>query len=655
MERNWQASIKRLPALNDRGTCCDQLRNTNWRAATSLTSSEANNRPRRGPSDPCTHSPRNAMQILQGIAVSPGVAIGEALVLGREGFRIPRRFVARNAVEHELQRWEQAAGTVTHELAQNRDQVAEKLGDHYGAIFSAQLQMLADPQLSEKIVSLIRGRHYSSEYAVSQTLKGYAKVLQSLSNQYIAERSNDVLDIERLLLRELLGCGHEVLSNLQSPAIVLAHNLTPGETSRLDPEFVLGFVSEIGGPGGHTAIVAEAMGIPAVVGTGHFLADITAGDTVVVDGDTGQIIIQPDDESLTRFRCRIEERKATISHLSSLADLPAVTKCGQSIALMANIEFPYEAEAGIEQGADGIGLYRTEFLYLGTRHEPSEEDHYQAYARVLQAMSGRPVVIRTLDLGADKMGSVRQSADERNPFLGLRSVRLSLRNLPLFRTQLRAALRASALGDLRIMFPLISTLDELRRAKAFLADIMEDLDEEGQAFDRDVPVGMMVEVPATIVVLERFAKEVDFFSIGTNDLVQYTLAVDRGNKEVASLYNNSDPAVLRLLKMALDVAEQCKVPTSLCGQMSSSPKYTMLLLGLGLRSLSVPPKSISQIKAVCRAVTLEQCQNVATRALELDTAADVRNFLKEELRRAVPSVTDSTVGLDTSLTEQLSS
>lgn len=576
------------------------------------------------------------MQILQGIAVSPGVAIGEALVIDREGFRIPRRFVARNAVEHELGRWRRASTAVADELKQSRDHVAEQLGEHYGAIFSAQTQMLSDPVLVEKIESLIRGRHYSSEFAVSQTLKDFAKVFGALPSQFIAQRANDVLDIEKRLLGELLGCRHEVLTNLKSPAIVAAHNLTPGEAAQLDPEFVLGFVSEVGGPGGHTAIVAEAMEIPAVVGTGTFLADVTGGDIVIIDGDAGQVIVQPDDETLARYRRQAEQRRQAVSQLHSLSHLPAKTACGQLIQLMANIEFPREADAGIERGADGVGLYRTEFLYLGARHEPSEEDHFQAYTRVVTAMEGRPVVIRTLDLGADKMGSVRHTSDERNPFLGLRSIRMSLRNLPLFRTQLRAILRASALGDVRIMFPLISTLDELRRAKSFLADIMEDLDDEGVEFNHDVSVGMMVEVPATVLILERFAKEVDFFSIGTNDLVQYALAVDRGNKEVASLYNNCDPSVLRLLKMALHVSETTGVPASLCGQMSSSQKYTMLLLGLGLRQLSVPPSAISKIKAVCRSVTLEQCRAVAETALTKDTAMEIKNFLKEELRRAVP-------------------
>ena len=439
-----------------------------------------------------------------------------------------------------------------------------------------------------------------------------------------------------------MGRQREVLTDLTSQAVVLAHNLTPSETAQLDPEYVLGFVSEAGGPGGHTAIVAEAMEIPAIVGTGSFLADVTGGDVVIIDGDSGQVIVRPDDETLDRYRKRVVEGRQAVTQLQSLRELPAQMASGEVIQLTANIEFPREAKAGLERGADGIGLYRTEFLYLGTRTEPSEEDHFDAYMQVVNSMQGRPVVIRTLDLGADKMGSVQNTFKEDNPFLGLRSIRMSLRNLPLFRTQLRALLRASAFGDVRVMFPLISTLEELRRAKSFLADTMEDLDDEGVEFDRDIAVGMMVEVPATIMMLERFASEVDFFSIGTNDLVQYALAVDRGNKEVANLYNNSDPAVLRLLKMAIDISSTANVPASLCGQMSSSPKYTMLLLGLGMRCLSVPPTALSKIKAVIRAVTMEQCLAVAQKALEMDTASEIRTFLKEELRRTVPPLASNT-------------
>ncbi len=579
-----------------------------------------------------------AMQTLQGIAVSPGVAIGEALVIDNEGFRIPHRLVARDAVDDELARWQQSVAAVSEEIEQNRDRVAALLGEHYGAIFSAQLQMLCDPQLQQQVESLIRERHYSPEYAASRTLRGYAKVFEDLENQFMAQRANDVFDIEKRLLRELLGRRHEELSSLTSAAIVLAHNLTPSEAAHLNPTFVLGFVSEVGGPGSHTAIVAEAMEIPAVVGTGRFLTGVSGGDLVIVDGDQGRVILDPDEETLQRFRREVEQHRTLATRLESLRELPAQTACGERIQLSANIEFPREVDACLARGADGIGLYRTEFLYLGAECDPTEEDHYQAYAQVLKAMSGRPVVIRTLDLGADKMGSVRSSSEERNPFLGLRSIRLSLRNLPLFRTQLRAILRASTLGDARVMFPLVSTFQELRRAKAFLTDIMEDLEEEGIDFNRQIQVGMMVEVPATVMLLDRFAREVDFISIGTNDLIQYTLAVDRSNKDVASLYNAADPSILCLIDMAAKAARAAGIPASLCGQMSANPTYTMLLLGLGLRSLSVPPSAIPEVKRVCRSVTLAHCEKVAERALAKDSAVEVNNYLNQELRRAVPDL-----------------
>lgn len=578
------------------------------------------------------------MQRLQGIAVSPGVAIGEALVMDNEGFRIPRRFVARDAVDAELARLAQAIDQASEEIAANRDAVARQLGKQYAAIFEAHLQMLRDAHLRGELEQMIRQRHYSPEYAVSRALRRYAKVFQTLENRFLAERAGDIFDIEKRLLRHLLGSPREELSSLTASVIVLAHNLTPSETANLSQQFVLGFATETGGAGSHTAIVAEALEIPAVVGLGSFLTDVSGGELVIIDGDQGLVVLQPDEETLAQYRHLVQQQRQRAARLETLRDLPAETADGVRIQLMGNIEFPHEVDHCLERGSDGIGLYRTEFLYLGAQRVPDEQLQYEAYSSVVEAMGGRPVVIRTLDLGADKLAPEYAGDDERNPFLGLRSIRLSLRNLPMFQTQLRAILRASVLGDVRVMFPLVSTLRELRQAKMVLANVMEDLEEHGVPFNRQLPVGMMVEVPAVVVMIDQFAQEVDFLSIGTNDLIQYTLAVDRSNKNVADLYKSTDPAVLRLIDASVRAADQRGVPISLCGQMSGSPVYTMLLLGLGLRQLSVPPVAIPEVKKVCRSVTLAQCQTVAQRALLLENARDIKHYLKEELRKILPEM-----------------
>ncbi|MFZ1934219.1 MAG: phosphoenolpyruvate--protein phosphotransferase [Thermoguttaceae bacterium] len=580
------------------------------------------------------------MQKLQGIAVSPGVAIGEALVMDTEGFRIPRRFVARDAVVDELERLDKAIAAAAAEISHHRESVSAELGEKYGAIFEAHLQMLQDSRLRSELEEMIRQRHYSPEYAVSRILRRYAQVFQRLETSYLAERANDIFDIEKRLLRHLLGRRREGISNLASPVLVLAHNLTPSETSNLDRRFVRGFVTEIGGPGSHTAIVAEALEIPAVVGTGPFLTEVSGGELTIIDGDKGLVILQPDEETLASYRHRAEETRIQASMLEPLRDLPAETTDGVRIELLGNIEFPYEVDHCVDRGADGVGLYRTEFLYLGAEVEPTEEVHFQAYSRVVQAMKQKPVVIRTFDLGADKMPNMARPDDERNPCLGLRSIRLALRNLPLFRTQLRAALRATALGNIYIMFPLVSTLLELRQAKMVLADVMEDLQEHNIPFNRNVPVGMMVETPAAAMMIDHFVEEVDFLSIGTNDLVQYTLAVDRSNKDVVGLYNPADPAVLKLIAMSIEAADRKGVPISMCGQMSGSPLYTMLLLGMGLRRFSVSPSSIPEVKNLCRSVSLAECQAIAARVMLLENARDVRSYLKEEVKKHVREIVE---------------
>jgi phosphotransferase system enzyme I (PtsI) len=402
---------------------------------------------------------------------------------------------------------------------------------------------------------------------------------------------------------------------------------------------VYAFATEAGGRASHTAIMAGALEIPAVVGLGKFLTDVSGGDLVVVDGNRGVVILNPDDETLERYQRAQSNLRTFESRLTGLRELPAETRDGTRILLLGNIEFPQEAAHCIQRGADGVGLYRTEFLYLGKHADPTEAEHLDAYLTVLRSLGNKPVVIRTLDLGADKFATNTEFVSaERNPFLGLRSVRLCLRNLTLFKTQMRAILRASAFGDVRILFPMVSTVLELRQCKMILAEVKEDLEEEGIAFNKKLPVGTMIEVPAAAIMAEQLAREVSFFSIGTNDLIQYTLAADRTNESVATLYSPGDPAVLRLIEQVIRAAQKCELDVNVCGEMSGEPIYTMLLLGMGLRQLSVTPHNIPEIKNIIRSVSLAEAQQVAQEALCLETARDVNNYLREQTRRILPDV-----------------
>jgi phosphotransferase system enzyme I (PtsI) len=573
-----------------------------------------------------------------GIAVSPGVAISPAMLFGSQGFRIPHRFVSVDAVDSEVSRFQASVESVSVALGENERVAREQLGDQYAAIFSAHRMMLRDPKLNDEIETLIRTKCFSPEFASSRVLRNYAKRLQSLGNTYLAERAVDVFDLEKRLLKALLGEQRPELSHLTEPVVVLAHNLTPGETANLNRDFVQGFATEAGGHTSHTAILAGALEIPAVVGIGKFLADVSAGDVVIIDGNRGEVIIDPDEDTIARYRASVKQRAFESERLAGLNTLEARTKDGVRIQVLGNIEFPHEVEHCAERGADGVGLYRTEFLYLGKDHEPTEEEHYDAYCQVLHEMGDHPVVIRTLDLGADKIpGDIeefRTKAD--NPALGLRSIRLSLRHLGQFKTQLRAILRAAVHGDVRIMFPLVTTLLELRRARMILADVVEDLEEENVEFRRDIPVGMMVEVPAAALLAHHFAREVDFFSIGTNDLIQYALAVDRAEPAVASLYRAGDPSILRLIQMVVEAGQIEDIPVTVCGQMSSDPKFVPLLLGLGIRNVSVTPISISEVKDVVRNFSIEDAEELTKHALLLDVARDVENYLRTELNRLCP-------------------
>ncbi|HVJ80059.1 MAG TPA: phosphoenolpyruvate--protein phosphotransferase, partial [Planctomycetia bacterium] len=579
------------------------------------------------------------MESAHGIAVFPGVAIGPAFLLDRDGLHIPRRFIDAEEIPAEIARLDESLAALIKDIDADARAVEEKLGREVAQIFQAHRALVADPHLREQIVAKIEGSRHAAEYAVRQVFAHYADVFRSMHGSPFADRASDMQDLERRTLGKLIGDPMQVLRGRNHDVVVIARDLTPSETVSFDPKIVKGMATESGGRTSHTAIVAGAMEIPAVVGLGA-LPEVADGETVIVDGNRGVLIVGPDEPTLQRYHAYAREQIRQDRERQELRALPATTLDGHEVKLLGNIEFPHETQHCHDYGADGIGLYRTEFLYLSRTTAPTEEEHYAAYSEVLKAMGPeRPVTFRTLDLGADKVEHGSKRRPEANPFLGLRSVRLSLKNPAMFKIQLRAMLRASVLGDLRIMFPLISTLRELRRCKMILRDVMEDLEEEGAPFRRDIPVGMMMEVPSAALLAPLFAQHVDFFSIGTNDLIQYTLAVDRTNADVATLYSASDPAVLRLVKRVVDAARTRGIPVNLCGEMSGDPTYAALLVGLGLRQMSVTPHNIPAVKQAIRRINVREARRLADRVLRLDSAADITKYLRSKMpddRAAAP-------------------
>ncbi len=500
--------------------------------------------------------------------------------------------------------------------------------------------MISDPSLRRDTRLWIERDRISAEHAVCEVLDAHALRLEGLADSYLAARAADVRDIRQRILGHLLGqAPPAVAHDLPEPSVLLAPDLSPSETAGLDPQLILGFATEAGGRASHTAIVAEALEIPAVVGVGRFLDLARHARSVIVDGYEGLVVLDPDGPTLERYRQAAAERTARFAGLAGLAGLPAVTLDGTAVGLWGNIEFPAEVPACLERGADGVGLYRTEFLFLDRSSPPSEEEQYAAYAAVVRALGGRALTIRTLDLGADKLTSYHDGGlAVANPALGLRSLRLLLRDPTLFRTQLRAILRAAALGDVRVMFPLVSTVAEIRAARSLLNEVAAELAATGVAARSDLAVGMMVEVPAAAVMADQLAKEVDFFSIGTNDLIQYTLAVDRTNESVADLYSAADPAVLRLIATVVSAAAARGLEVSVCGSMGGEPLYTMLLLGMGVRQLSMPPHQLPEVKRVIRGVTLEVARRLAAEVLQQETSQAVVALLQKALRHTLPAV-----------------
>ena len=589
------------------------------------------------------------MLVKKGIPVSPGVAVFKAVVLDAEDRAVPRRMIPQALIDHHIRRVDRAIEESINQLTAVRQQTAETLGEELAKIFSFHLGMLADETLTEQFRQMVRHERVTAEFAVYSVMSKLAKTFLAHQDRYFRERVTDIYDLQRRLLRQLIATGRNDLSTIESPSIVIAYDLTPSQTAGLDRSKIMALATDAGGRTSHTAILAHALGIPAIVGLENLSQRVESGDTVIIDGHRGIVVVDPDAAQLHDYRQEAQRFEKLDAELAKLRDQPAITRDGTSIELHGNIEFPTEVDECLDRGATGIGLYRTEFLYLSSEREPTEDQQYESYVETIRNLDGRPLTIRTLDLGADKMPEQSQLAapllHERNPFLGLRSIRLCLQNLPMFRTQLRAILRASTEGPVKIMFPLISNIMELRQAKMVLQDVKEDLEEQRIPFDNDTPIGMMIEVPSAALQAKTFAREVDFFSIGTNDLVQYTVAVDRGNERIASLYSAAHPAVITLLKDVIRIADRSQTGVSLCGEMAGQPEFTMLLLGLGLRHFSMTPPAVPEVKRLVRSVSIDQCRRVARKAAGFDSDREVLSYLRDETNKVMPTAFDGrTIG-----------
>jgi len=577
------------------------------------------------------------MEIKKGIAVSPGVVIYEAFMFESEGYRIPRHIIRKDEVEGEINRLERAIEDSKKEIHALEQKVSDDLGSDIGSIFGTHLMILQDGRLKNDIIEKIKKTNFTPEFAVSLALRVYIRKFQDIKDSYLAERVSDIYDIERRLLKNLLGEKREELKNITQEVVLIAHDLTPSQTALLDTEKVKGFATDVGGRTSHTAIVARALGLPAVVGLGSITTDVFGGDTVIIDGNKGIVIARPDNEMLAAYQSTVKRIHVFEEQLATeLKDQPSTTRDGKHISIYGNIEFPREVSINARCGAEGIGLYRTEFLYLGSPNPPTEDEHFDAYSTVVRELKDKPVIIRTLDLGADKV-KYDDDRKEGNPFLGCRSIRYCFKNPFLFKTQLRAILRASAFGNVKILFPLISSLQELRLAKQMVWEAMEELNKEKIPFNKDVDMGVMIEVPSSVMIADLLAKECDFFSIGTNDLIQYSLAVDRNNEHVAYLYCPVHPAILRFLKIAIKAAEENNIPIGICGEMGSELIYTVPLIGLGLTEFSVAPATvIPEIKKIVTSITFERAKEIAETVYKFDDPEKTINYLTNIAREILP-------------------
>ena len=579
----------------------------------------------------------------RGIPVSAGVVRGKVLVIATTRDSVPERSITEAGVADELQRLEQALIKTRQEILGVQQKVAENLGAADANIFDAHLLVLEDPTLLDETTRLMREKLVSVDYAYQQVAEKYAATLESIEDDYLRERAADLRDVKIRVLNHLVGRAPEdVLDYLNEPCIIIAHDLTPSTTAQLNKKFVIGFATEIGSKTSHTAIMARSLQIPAIVGLPEITANLVNGEYVLLDGYNGVVVLNPTEQTLFEYGQLVRRQMTLQEELSELRDKPAVTLDGRKVILSANLETPEDVDNVKMSGAEGVGLYRTEYLFINRDALPSEEDQYAAYHKVALALKGQPVVIRTLDLGGDKFLSSLQIPQEMNPFLGWRAIRFCLQELDVFRVQLRAILRASEVGNVKIMYPMISGVEELKQANVLLEECKQELRAEGKAFDDKLEIGAMIEIPSAALAADSLAKRVQFFSLGTNDLVQYSLAVDRMNEKIAHLYEPSHPAILRLIQMTVEAAHRKGLWVGVCGEMAGDPAMVPLLLGLGVDELSCAPPLVPQIKKLIRQIKQSEAEALVKQAFECDSGSEIHALSRQLARKVAPTLFDAT-------------
>ncbi|WP_227395691.1 phosphoenolpyruvate--protein phosphotransferase [Jeotgalibacillus aurantiacus] len=567
--------------------------------------------------------------VLKGIAASSGIAIAKAYRLVEPDLSFEQTKVDDPA--QEVQRFQEALETSKGELAVIRDRAKTELGEDKAAIFEAHLLVLSDPELISPIEDKISQESVNAEAALKETADMFVMMFEQMDNDYMRERAADIRDVTKRVLSHLLGVKVLNPSMISEEVIVIADDLTPSDTAQLNREFVKGFTTNIGGRTSHSAIMARSMEIPAVVGTKEATKEIENGDFVIVDGLNGEVHINPSDDIISRYKEEAAKFADQKAEWAKLVNEPSVSADGKHVELAANIGTPADLEGVINNGGEAIGLYRTEFLYMGRNDLPSEDEQFESYKAVLEGMKGKPVVVRTLDIGGDKELPYLDLPEEMNPFLGYRAIRMCLDKTDLFRVQLRALLRASTYGNLKVMFPMISNLSEFREAKSLLLKVKEELIAEGTEVSDSIEIGIMVEIPSTAVLADQFAKEVDFFSIGTNDLIQYTMAADRMNEQISYLYQPYNPAILRLIKMVIDASHKEGKWTGMCGEMAGDEIAIPILLGLGLDEFSMSATSILPARSQISGLSQEKMKELAEKVLNLSTNEEVIEAVKKEI------------------------